>query len=615
MQPLELLAPARNLSVGIAAIDCGADAVYMAGPAFGARQAAGNSIDDIRELCTYAHRFGARIFVTVNTILYESELTQTREMMLALVEAGADALIVQDMAVRSFCEGLSIPLHASTQCAIRTPERAAFLEGLGFSRIVPERQLSLEQIRAIRAAVSYEIECFVHGALCVCYSGQCYLSEMLTGRSANRGACAQACRSRYDLVDGDGKVLVRDKALLSLRDLNLLDRLEDLADAGVCSFKIEGRLKGISYVRNVVRAYSQALDALVARYPERYCRASFGRVVEGFTPDLQKTFQRGYTALYLDGVREKPWSSADAPKFLGEKVGRVVSVRPAGRDAMDLTLALEAGITLRNGDGFAFPGGPEGVIGFRGDVCSGNTIRTGKGVESLKPGIVLYRNISTAFERTMDAQPCRRLIPVEVELRCEGDRWMVFARSEDGREASANVDTSGSPVADNQERMRALVLAQLGKTSGIYRFNAELASSLPLLPLLPASALNAVRRQLAEKLDALPIAGPSFDTRRLDRVPSITGPLEDGYKYNVSNPLSRALYAAAGAPELEPAYESTHRPGAELIRSRYCIRYELGMCLKDPRTAYRGPLYLLNNGRRLALGFDCAACEMTVREG
>ena len=236
MRYLELLAPARNLDIGIAAIDCGADAVYIAGPAFGARQAAGNSVEDIRALCTYAHRYGARIFVTVNTILYDSELEEARQLVHELAAAGVDALIVQDFALLELCKDLSLPLHASTQCAIRTPERAAFLEGLGFSRVVPERQLSLAEIHAIRGAVGCEIECFVHGALCVCYSGNCYLSEYIDGRSANRGACIQACRSRYDLVDAAGKVLVRDKALLSLRDFNLLHRLEDLAEAGVCSF-------------------------------------------------------------------------------------------------------------------------------------------------------------------------------------------------------------------------------------------------------------------------------------------------------------------------------------------------------------------------------------------
>ena len=275
---LELLAPARNYDIGIAAIGCGADAVYIAGPAFGARQAASNSIEDIGRLCEYAHRFGARVFATLNTILYENELAEAARLLHACRDAGTDAVIVQDLAIVEMArrESIGIPLHASTQCAIRTPEQARFYESLGFSRLVLERELSLDQIRQIREAVSCELECFVHGALCVCYSGQCYLSEYLAGRSANRGACIQACRSRYDLYDTDGHMIAKDKTLLSLKDLNLRDRMEDLAEAGVTSFKIEGRLKNISYVKNTVRDYSSAFDRITGNGVGRYCRASFG---------------------------------------------------------------------------------------------------------------------------------------------------------------------------------------------------------------------------------------------------------------------------------------------------------------------------------------------------
>ena len=303
MIALELLAPARTAQIGIAAIDCGADAVYIAGPAFGARQAAGNSVEDIRELCTYAHRFGVRIYATVNTLLEREEIPQARALVRQLEEAGVDALIVQDPAVLGMSS--TLVMHASTQCAIRTPQKAQGLESLGFGRLVLERELSLDQIRAISRSVRTEIEFFVHGALCVCYSGQCYLSEYLTGRSANRGACAQPCRNLYDLQDASGKVLVRNKALLSLKDYQLIHRLEDLAEAGVSSFKIEGRLKNESYVRNVVKAYSEALDALIRKHPDRYRRSSFGSIRGGFTPNLQKTFNRGYTELFLDVQRRR----------------------------------------------------------------------------------------------------------------------------------------------------------------------------------------------------------------------------------------------------------------------------------------------------------------------
>ena len=356
--------------------------MYIAGPAFGARQAAGNSVEDIARLCEYARRFGARIFATVNTIIYENELPEARKLVADLEQSGVDALIVQDPAVLGMSS--TLPMHASTQCAIRTPEKARFVESLGYGRLVLERELSLAQIKSIGAAVDAEIEFFVHGALCVCYSGQCYLSEHLTGRSANRGECAQACRSLYDLEDAQGKVLERNKPLLSLKDYNLLHRLEDLADAGVSSFKIEGRLKGESYVRNVVKAYSEALDALVARHPEKYCRASFGHVRGGFAPDLDKTFNRGYTELFLDGRRGQ-WAAEGGGEFIGQ-------VQRLTRDGFVLEPA-HPGIKLSNGDGFTFDGG-----GFRADVCEGFTVRC-KQVDGLMPGTRLYRNTSAAFER------------------------------------------------------------------------------------------------------------------------------------------------------------------------------------------------------------------------
>ena len=406
MTELELLAPARNADIGIAAIDCGADAVYIAGPSFGARQDAGNSIEDIRRLCDYAHKFGVRIFLTLNTILYNSELPEAERLLREAAEAGVDAVIAQDLAVFEILRSAQndMEAHASTQCAIRTPEQARFYESLGASRIVLERQLSLDQIRAIREAVSCEIEFFVHGALCVCYSGQCYMSEAVAGRSANRGACVQACRSLYDLEDASGKVLVKNKALLSLKDFNLIERLSDLAEAGVCSFKIEGRLKNISYVRNTVRAYSKALDTLVAANPGKYRRASFGRVEGGFTPDLGKTFNRGYTELFLDGKRGQ-WSSMDAPKSVGEEIGTVTSIR-AG-----ITVRLDDPATmLRNGDGFTFtPKGGGEIRGFRGDVCEGNRIIC-KEVPGLYVGARLRRNLSAAFEKEIEANlPTRRI--------------------------------------------------------------------------------------------------------------------------------------------------------------------------------------------------------------
>ena len=604
MQTLELLAPARTAKIGIAAIDCGADAVYIAGPAFGARQAAGNSVEDIAGLCAYAHRFGVRVFVTVNTIIYDGELPEARKLVQELDAAGVDGLIVQDPAVLEMARGTGLALHASTQCAIRTPEKARFIESLGYGRLVPERQLSLEQIRAIREAVDTEIEFFVHGALCVCYSGQCYLSEYLTGRSANRGECAQACRSLYDLEDAEGKVLLRNKALLSLKDYQLLHRLEDLAEAGVESFKIEGRLKGESYVRNVVKAYSEALDALIARFPDRYRRASFGRVSGGFSPDVNKTFNRGYTQLFIDGTRG-PWSSMDAPKSMGECIGTVVRLTPDGLVVNPVSPVLR----LTNGDGLAFVGRDGSITGFRADVCEGYTIRC-KRPEGLRPGVTLYRNLDAAFEKEVDALRPVGEIRVTVRMRLGQDRLQAAAVSEDGREAVYEAPLSGEP-ARSRETLLESVRRQVGKRAGHYTFELTEIEAADTVPFLAAGFLNGIRRALADELDALPVR--ALPLRRGQENPSVTAPQSLSYKANIASSADCAIYAARGALSMEEAYELSHRSGAELMRSKYCVRHELGLCPRQKPGLKAIPLFLRNAGRRLRLDFHCAVCEMTVK--
>ena len=576
MQSLELLAPARNKEIGIAAIDCGADAVYIGGPDFGARKAAGNSAEDIAELCSYAHSFGARVFVTFNTTLRDDELQEAHAQMLRAQEAGADAFIIRDTRICSW-EDITVPLHASTQCAIRDPERAAEFEKAGCARIILERELSLETIREICSAVSCEVEFFVHGAICVCYSGVCRLSEAIDGRSADRGECIQACRSLYDLADESGKVLVRNKALLSLKDYRLRDRLSDLAEAGVSSFKIEGRLKNASYVKNVVREYDLALNELISRHPDLYCRASFGHVRGGFAPDSGKTFNRGYTELYIDGKRGQ-WSSMDAPKSMGEAIGRAARVIRR-RGGMEITVKpLHGALSLRNGDGFAFVNG-EGITGFRGDVCEGLRICC-KDVPGLREGATLYRNLSADFERELETQPCHRELAVRLSVRIRGKFSIeLHAESEDGRslDSSFNADVE---TADNRERALSMIREQLSKRSGVYNFSVSGIEAGPAVPLLSASVINSMRRLTASDLDALPC---------------VRRPLAHGHK-----------------PESFPA-PAAAREG-ELMRSRYCIRYELGLCPKLQGAKPCGKLYLLNNGRRFALGFDCAACEMTVSE-
>lgn len=689
MKFLELLAPARNMDIGIAAIDCGADAVYIAGPAFGARQAAGNSMEDIRRLTEYAHRFGARIFLTLNTILFDNELAEAERLLAEAKDAGVDAIIAQDLAVWELTD---LPVHASTQCAIRTPEKARLYEGIGASRLVLEREMSLDQIRAIRSSVNCELEFFVHGALCVCYSGQCYMSERIAGRSANRGECIQACRSLYDLVDEDGNVLVRNKALLSLKDYNLKDRLKDLAEAGICSFKIEGRLKNISYVRNVVRAYSLALDELVAANPEKLRRVSFGRSEGGFTPDLAKTFNRGYTQLFLDGKRSGNWSSMDAPKSIGEEVGTVVSIAPMrqnysngkrlSEENITITLRMKnPGDRLQNGDGFSFLSKGRGeIVGFRGDVCQGNRI-TCRNVTGLYPGAKLYRNLSNAFEKELESNLPVRTIPVSVDISVivvpvtstssgtEEDRspslpkrlseptysLKINAVSQDGQSVKLERE-AGHNAAENPERMRGMFAAQISKATGIYSFtlrSLEVETPDGSLPFLPTSALNAIRRDLAAALEEMPCRAipllvnqassrdgnaeyPVLEPDVLSQVQDIQETTSNGphlsYKANIANHIARKIYMSLGASRTDDAFEISHRPDAELMRTKYCIRYELGLCpvhqagrqhgranhtsgmVNPPIPSSRKTnLYLTNNGKRYHLAFDCANCEMAVK--
>ncbi|MGM9761850.1 MAG: U32 family peptidase [Candidatus Cryptobacteroides sp.] len=575
------------MEIGIAAIDCGADAVYIAGPDFGARKAAGNSFEDIAELCGYAHKFGARVFVTYNIQIGDDELEELHRQMLRSQEAGADAFIVRDERIFGF-EDITVPLHASTQCAIRDAERARHFRDLGSARIVLERELSLSGVREIAEAVDCELEFFVHGALCVCYSGECRLSAWLDGRSADRGECIQACRSLYDLEDASGRVLVRNKALLSLKDYNLLSRLEELALAGVSSFKIEGRLKNISYVRNVVRAYDKALNDLVAKYPGRFCRSSFGVVRSSFEPDLVRTFNRGYTELFLDGKRGK-WSSMDAPKSMGEEIGTVQSVRRTGRET-EVTLRLrqrgDGFPRLSNGDGFAFTARNGKVIGFRGDRCEQNRIYT-RDASELRPGMSLFRNISVDFEKLMESRAPRRELRAYISLKIHSDFVLeASVRSEDGREFTSTFNADVDCASDG-ERAAAMLREQLSKRSGDYIFRLEeldVQTKGNRLPLLSASTINSIRRLLASDLDALPCG----------RIP-----LAQGRK-------------AAGVVPLAAPYVAGSATREPLMLTKYCIRYELGLCSRHQGAGDPGPLFLRNNGRRLALHFDCARCEMKV---
>lgn len=580
MTALELLAPARNADIGIAAVCCGADAVYIAGPAFGARKDAGNPISEVGRLCLYAHRFGVKVFLTVNISLRDDELDEVHRTMLEAQEAGVDAFIIRDPRI-ALWQDITVPVHASTQCAIRSSERARWFEDLGCSRIVLERELSLAQVREICNAVDCEVEFFVHGALCVCYSGECRLSEHLDGRSADRGECIQACRSLYDLADAGGRILVRNKALLSLKDFQLIDRLEDLADAGVKSFKIEGRLKNASYVKNVVRAYSDAIDSLCRKHPERYCRASWGHPVGGFKPDTAKTFNRGYIQLWMDGRRGR-WSSMDAPKSMGEAVGTVESIRPEGESGCSVRIRPQTpGLNFANGDGFAFVTA-DGITGFRADTASGNVIFCRR-VPDLKAGTTLYRNVNSTFEKSLENDMCARLIDVRLRVEVCESGVCLHALTDDGREVTFR-DSSLNQAANNPERSLSMLKTGLSKCSDIYRFSVE-SIDCPgnvTVPLMSSSYINSLRRSVAGEFDKCPLPAETRvhnnDGKQFGMLPQ-----ENGRK--------------------------------TLMKSKYCIKYELGLCEKHFGAAPCGPLHLLNNGRRLDLHFDCLNCEMTLTSG
>ncbi|MBQ6081646.1 MAG: U32 family peptidase [Bacteroidales bacterium] len=696
MQPvkLELLAPAKTSDIGIAAIDCGADAVYIAGPAFGARAAAGNPTKDIASLTAYAHKFSARIYATVNTIVYEDELEQSQKMIWDLYDAGVDALIVQDLGITRM-ELPPIELHASTQCAIRTPQQAAALASLGFRRLILERQLSLDEIRAIRAAVpDTELEFFVHGAICVCYSGNCYLSQYLAGRSANRGACIQACRSLYDVVDGDGRVLVSDRAILSPKDYRLDGRLEELADAGICSFKIEGRLKNDSYVKNLCRHYRGRIDEICARRPE-YVKASSGTLEGGFSPNPEATFNRGYTQFFIDGERHR-WNSLESTKSLGEYIGNVVRVSPRtvtilpgsgfekaslrarenyNTGALPQTPPLRAGYSeglparaalspagdcyptsgascrqseiakysLSNGDGLVFVTG-NGIIGMRADVVRGREVEV-KDTAGIAPGDYVYRNYNIKFEKELQANMPRRKIDVEVVFGA-GNAVAVDA---DGFRAELPLPED-APLAEKQDAAAENIRRNMGKRTDHFDFKCDRVEQSPVR-FYPASALNALRRELAaeliyvrtEAVKSQPFAFCAEKVRVGNRRDEPTGPersffvaseglgedetrkkatsaagncLPGGtasYSANCANHLAREVLMDLGYEKVEDAYEIKPVADAELMRSRYCIKYELGLCPKlRPSQKAKEPLYLVNAGRKLKLSFDCKSCEMIV---
>lgn len=603
MQPkirsLELLAPAADKEVAREAILHGADAVYMGGPSHGARRKASNSIEDIRATVEFAHQFRARVYVTVNTLVYEKEIPAVEKLVWDLYRAGVDALVVQDMALLRM-KLPPIALHASTQCDTRTPQKARFLEDVGFSQIVLARELSLDEIREVCGAVTVPVECFVHGALCVSYSGRCGASQMSLGRSANRGECAQMCRLPYTLSNGEGRILERDKYLLSLRDFNASAHLEEMIEAGVSSFKIEGRLKDAAYVKNVTAAYRRAIDKVIAAHPDKYRRSSFGESEINFVPALSKSFNRGFTDYFLQGRRPVTMASLLTPKSMGEEISNVGE--------------------LNNGDGISFfnsRGEYEGVGVNR--VSNGRIISSRR--FTLPKGATIHRTFDRRWQTLMAGDTAARTIFVDISIDENG----VTARDERGVEVRLPLEVE---KMEARKRMNPeTVFAKLGNT--VYRLR-RFENSLYPATFIPASRLTSLRRRLIDVLDEANIATYPFDRRRPENLEAKYPDATLDARDNVANSLAERFYSEHGVKRMERALEVERQAKpvesgkdkengmTEVMTTRYCLRRELGVCLRDRsvsperRKLFCPPLTIATGPHKFRLDFDCARCEMRV---
>lgn len=667
MRTLELLAPAKNLECGIAAIDHGADAVYIGAPRFGARAAAGNSLDDIRQLCRYAHQYQAKVHVTVNTIIYDSELNDTLDMIRDLQEAGVDALLLQDMGVLYALQGKgpsavdftwTRELHSSTQCDTRSAEKVKWLQALGFDRAVLARELSVKEISDIHQAVpDMDLEVFVHGALCVSYSGVCYASEKCFGRSANRGECAQFCRMKFNLLDSDNKEIEHQRHLLSLKDMCQIDNLEALADAGACSFKIEGRLKDAGYVKNVVSAYSQRLDEICRKHPQKYARPSFGRPRYEFEANLKKTFNRGFTNYFLKG-RQPDIASFDTPKAIGEFVGKVKEIR-----GNSFNVASIASFT--NGDGLCFINDEHELEGFRVNRAQGNRLYPLKMPINLRPGMGLYRNNDQAFEKILAGKTAERKIPVRItfSLYDEDGRSGFSAEAQYVSEQGIGWSSDDSNFMGKgivafehnlaQKPQHDNIVRQLSKLGGtIYECRDVEIMNQADNYFIPSSVLTELRRNLIEDIERNTVIStgekavistgekaviPTGEKAASNNLNLAEDGLQEtkekvqvwqkeygkyGYLYNIANKSAHEFYKQHGMSHTKNAFElgntsiQGNKPDESLImQCRHCIRYSLGYCVKrgGKKPTWKEPLYLeLGDGRRFRLEFACNVCQMNV---
>lgn len=598
MRYIELLSPAKDLDAARAAIDHGADAVYMGGARFGARQAAGNSIDDIARAAEYAHRYGARLHSTLNTVLYDDELRDAERLARELIAAGVDALIVQDMAFRRM--DLPIELHASTQVGNTTPEGVKFLEECGFARVILERSLSLEEISKIRQATTTELECFVHGAICVGHSGRCFLSRTTSARSGNRGECSQPCRLPYDLKDASGRTLYAGKHLLSVRDMDLSDELELLMDAGITSFKIEGRLKDVRYIKNVVNHYRRRIDDILARRKEYY-RPSAGTSTTEFTPNPAKSFTRGASTYMLHG-KQSGVASFDTPKAIGEYIGQVSNITRQ-------SFTLDRHCELAAGDGICCLT-PKGMSGTNINRVEGKNIFPNR-MDDIAVGAKIYRNYDHRFTLSLDNSRTRRTVEAKALLTLSAEGCTLTITDEQGISATIN-RTATLDAANNAEKMAATARRQIEK-SGDTIFAISEVEVVGAEFFAPASLLSDMRREALDKLLAARIAAP-----RHHKVLSDNGtaryphPMVSRYE-NVTNALSAEFYRSHDVTEIEQALETMPTAGERVMISSYCLRREIGECLKKG-AKLKGDLYIEHGTARYRLDFDCRRCLMTLTD-
>lgn len=601
VRKIELLAPAKNVESGIEAIIHGADAVYIGAPRFSARAAAGNSLDDIKKLIEYAHLFGARVYVALNTILRDDELKDTEKLIWDLYKMKADAIIVQDMGIMML-DLPPIPLHASTQADNRTIDKVQFLEKAGFSQVVLARELTVDEIKNISENTSVNLEAFIHGALCVCYSGQCYLSEAISRRSANRGECAQFCRLPYTLIDSENEEIVRKKHLLSMKDLNLSGHLEEMLEAGVNSLKIEGRLKDLSYVKNTVAYYRQRLDRIIENNPG-YIRASSGKSTYTFEPNPEKSFNRGYTEYFFKGTTSNMWS-VDSPKSIGEPIGKI-------KEVFDRFFVLSGTKKLNNGDGLCFLNKDKELQGIRVNRVEGEKIFPAENHVIVRRGTFVYRNYDHEFEKVLSKKSAERKINVTMLLQDTPDGFFLHAEDEDSITAYVDIPYTKEIALKDQTENIKNNLRKTGNTIfSVIDIQIEFSDNW----FIPSSVVSDWRRQLIDKLQTNRLEN-HFVEEKVHVSTTHSFPLSTiTYLGNVMNEKSKQFYVQHQSDVQQYAFERKSQNAVPLMFTRHCIKQSMGWCPKETRLhlPYKEPFYLLYNDTKLRLEFDCKNCEMKV---